>query len=74
MRKTSIKILQFPVRIYSYIISPWLPRSCRFYPSCSAYMIEALEKHGPLKGGWLGIKRVFRCHPYSKCPYDDPVP
>ena len=74
MKKLVVKALQIPIRLYQLMISPWLPRSCRFYQSCSAYTMEALEKHGPIKGLWLGIKRISKCHPYSKAPYDDPVP
>ena len=61
------------VRLYQYIISPYLPSSCRFTPTCSQYGIEALRKHGALKGGWLTIKRIGRCHPWSKGGHD-PVP
>lgn len=69
-----IKLLQAPVYAYRYLLSPLLPRSCRFHPTCSAYMLEALERHGALKGLWLGIKRIGKCHPYCKCDYHDPVP
>ncbi|MBN2732800.1 MAG: membrane protein insertion efficiency factor YidD [Balneolaceae bacterium] len=61
------------VRLYQYIISPYLPSSCRFHPTCSQYGIEALRKHGALKGGWLTIKRIGRCHPWSEGGHD-PVP
>lgn len=74
IRKALIKTLQAPIHVYRLVISPWLPRSCRFKPTCSRYTLEALEKHGPIKGVWLGIKRIAKCHPYSKTPYDDPVP
>lgn len=67
------KIFIFPVRLYQAIISPWLPNACRFHPTCSQYMIEAIQKHGVLKGGWLGIKRISRCHPWGKSG-NDPVP
>ncbi|MAE52106.1 MAG: membrane protein insertion efficiency factor YidD [Micavibrio sp.] len=69
-----IRILQAPVQVYRYVISPNIPKSCRFYPSCSAYMLEALEKHGPVKGLWLGLRRLSKCHPWCKCDYHDPVP
>ncbi len=62
-----------PVRLYQLIISPMLPPSCRFTPTCSQYAIEALEKHGVVKGGWLTLKRIARCHPWGGSGYD-PVP
>jgi len=61
------------IRIYQYLISPLLPSTCRFVPSCSVYGIEALKKHGAIKGGWLTIKRILSCHPFGKSGYD-PVP
>lgn len=61
------------IRFYQYAISPFLGRSCRFVPSCSEYTVEAVQKHGAIKGGWLGIKRVGRCHPWHPGGYD-PVP
>lgn len=61
------------LRIYRYAISPMLGRSCRFHPSCSAYAIEAVERHGAIRGGWLAFKRVGRCHPFHPGGYD-PVP
>lgn len=67
------KLLIIPIRGYQYLISPLLGSNCRFYPSCSHYMIEAIETHGILKGGYLGIRRILRCHPYSEGGMD-PVP
>lgn len=61
------------VRAYQVAISPLLPASCRYYPSCSAYAIEALERHGARKGGWLALRRLARCHPFRPGGYD-PVP
>ena len=61
------------IRIYKYVISPILGRRCRFFPSCSEYASEALEKHGALKGARLGLKRIFRCHPWNPGGFD-PVP
>jgi putative membrane protein insertion efficiency factor len=61
------------VKFYQAAISPWLGKSCRYQPTCSRYMIEAVEKWGPLKGFWLGIKRIGRCHPWGGDGYD-PVP
>lgn len=63
----------FPVKIYQRLISPHLGRVCRYTPTCSSYMIEAVETHGMFLGGWLGIKRIFRCHPWGGQGYD-PVP
>lgn len=61
------------VRFYQIAISPWLGRSCRYLPTCSAYTIEAIETHGAWRGTWLGIKRIGRCHPWGSNGYD-PVP
>lgn len=61
------------VRAYQLFISPFFPPSCRFHPTCSYYAIEALEKHGPLRGGWLAVRRVLRCHPWHPGGHD-PVP
>ncbi len=61
------------VKIYQGVISPYLPNSCRYTPTCSQYMIEALQKHGFIKGGWLGLKRFSRCHPWGGHG-TDPVP
>lgn len=68
-----IKVMQAPVHVYRKVISPLKPPACRFYPSCSAYTLEALEKHGPAKGSWLALKRVARCHPFHPGGFD-PVP
>ncbi len=61
------------VKGYKQFVSPLLPPSCRFYPTCSEYMISAIEKHGPLKGLFLGLKRLLRCNPFFRGGYD-PVP
>ena len=61
------------IKLYQRFFSPLLPPSCRFVPSCSRYAYEAIEKYGLLKGGWLGIKRISRCHPFNAGGYD-PVP
>lgn len=58
------------VRLYQKTVSPLLPQTCRFYPSCSAYSIEALREHGALRGIWMTLKRIFRCHPLSAGGYD----
>mgnify|MGYP000341550042 FL=1 len=62
------------IRFYQRQISPWFPRRCRFSPTCSQYALEAIEKYGALKGGWLALKRICRCHPFSKRGPYDPVP
>jgi putative membrane protein insertion efficiency factor len=61
------------IKVYQYFISPLLGPACRFEPSCSQYGIEALKKHGPLKGGYLTIKRISKCHPWGGHGHD-PVP
>ena len=61
------------VKLYRYVISPWLGGNCRFEPTCSSYAIEALETHGALRGGWMALRRVLRCHPWGGSGYD-PVP
>lgn len=62
-----------PVKFYQGAISPLFPPSCRYTPTCSQYAVEAIMKHGPLRGGWLAIKRICRCHPWGGSGYD-PVP
>ena len=63
----------FLVRGYQVALSPLLPAACRYFPTCSHYAIEALEKHGALRGGWLAVKRIARCHPFRPGGFD-PVP
>ena len=65
--------LVLAVRAYQKLVSPLLPPSCRFYPSCSAYAVTALERHGALRGGWLAARRLSRCHPFHPGGLD-PVP
>ena len=75
--KSITKIIAIPfiwiVRFYQAAISPYTPSSCRYTPTCSHYTVEALQKHGILKGGKLAIKRIFSCHPWGGSGYD-PVP
>ena len=61
------------IRVYQWTLSPMLGARCRFYPSCSCYAHQAIERHGALAGGWLAAKRLARCHPFSAGGYD-PVP
>ena len=66
-------LLIVPIRAYQWLIAPLLPRCCRFAPSCSHYAIEALERHGMLRGAWLALRRLTRCQPFCE-PGWDPVP
>ncbi len=66
-------VLIFLIKIYQLTFSRIMPSSCRFYPSCSQYGVEALRKHGVFKGTWLTVKRISRCHPFNPGGYD-PVP
>ena len=72
-----IKTITFPfivvIKIYQVLISPLFHSSCRYSPTCSHYTVEALKKHGLFKGGWLGIKRISKCHPWGGSGHD-PVP
>lgn len=61
------------IRFYRRAVSPWTPAACRFHPTCSAYALEAIERHGVWKGGGLGVRRLLRCHPWGGSGYD-PVP
>ena len=67
------QILILLVRGYQVVLSPLLPAACRYHPTCSYYAVEALEKHGALRGGWLAVKRIARCHPFRAGGFD-PVP
>lgn len=73
LRQLIIMLMVGTVRAYQYVISPLLGPRCRFWPSCSSYTIEAIQVHGPLKGGWMAIKRIVKCHPGNPGGMD-PVP
>lgn len=73
MKKILIAPFIFIVKVYQILISPLIPATCRFQPTCSHYTVEALQKHGLLRGGRLALKRIFSCHPWGKSGYD-PVP
>jgi len=62
-----------PLRAYQRLVSPLLPPTCRFHPTCSTYAIQAVERYGVLRGGWLALQRTSRCHPFNPGGYD-PVP
>lgn len=66
-------LLSLPIRAYRLVLSPWVGMHCRFQPTCSAYALEALERHGPFRGSWLTIRRLARCHPCGGSGFD-PVP
>lgn len=73
IRRVIVWLLCLPIRFYQLCISPLMPPSCRYTPTCSTYAIEALRKHGPVKGLWLALRRILRCHPWGGSGYD-PVP
>jgi len=73
MKKAIIFLALLPVRIYQYLISPWLGANCRFEPSCSHYAVEAIKVWGPWRGWLMAIKRISRCHPWGNFG-PDPVP
>ncbi len=62
------------IRGYQRFVSPLFPPCCRYTPTCSAYAVEAITRYGPWKGGWLALRRLLRCHPFSRHDYYDPVP
>ena len=69
MKKVALGLIRF----YKKFISPALPPSCRYYPTCSEYSYQAIDKYGVLRGGWMGFRRIMRCHPFTPGGYD-PVP
>jgi putative membrane protein insertion efficiency factor len=66
MKWIAVHLLKF----YKYVVSPMLPPACRFTPTCSEYTVEAIGRYGIIKGAWLGVKRLSRCHPFSDGGYD----
>ena len=68
------RVFSRPVHGYRLFVSPWLGGNCRFDPTCSTYALQALETHGALKGGWLALRRVSRCHPWGGSGVDDVPP
>jgi len=72
MRSLLVALLSLPIHAWR-LVSPHLPRLCRYHPTCSAYALEALQKHGPVGGSWLAAKRLLRCHPFHDGGVD-PVP
>jgi len=68
------KVFLVLIRFYQSAVSPYFPARCRFRPTCSAYAYEAVSKYGALKGGWLALRRILRCHPFYKGNFFDPVP
>jgi putative membrane protein insertion efficiency factor len=73
LQKVTTQALQLMITIYQWTISPYLGKNCRFEPTCSSYALVAIEQHGPIKGVWLTINRLRRCHPWHEGGYD-PVP
>lgn len=67
------RVLMALIRAYQYLLSPWWGTQCRFVPTCSHYALEAIERHGALRGGWFATRRVLRCHPWHRGGFD-PVP
>jgi len=65
------RLLSVSVKGYRLIFSPWLGQNCRYQPTCSAYALEALNKHGGIKGGWLSLRRIARCHPWGGSGIDN---
>ena len=70
---TVSRLLMWVIRAYQLVLSPWLGGACRFYPSCSCYAHKAIERHGAVRGAWLAVRRLLRCHPFHRGGYD-PVP
>ena len=67
MARSAVMLL---LRGYKRLVSPWLPPSCRYVPTCSVYAMEAVERHGAVRGSWMAVTRLLRCHPLAKGGYD----
>ena len=67
------RLMLLVIRAYRYLLSPWWGNQCRFEPSCSAYAMQAIEEHGALRGSWLALRRLTKCHPWHRGGFD-PVP
>ncbi|WP_102106868.1 membrane protein insertion efficiency factor YidD [Oceaniglobus roseus] len=65
------RVLSLPVLAYRAVLSPWVGHNCRYHPTCSAYALEALGKHGGLRGGWLALRRILRCNPWGGSGIDN---
>jgi putative membrane protein insertion efficiency factor len=65
LRRASAWLVLGPIWLYRHLVSPLMPRTCRYYPSCSVYAEQAIRTHGPIRGSWLAIKRLGRCHPWT---------
>ncbi len=68
------RVVALPVRGYRLVFSPWVGHSCRYQPTCSAYALEALEVHGGVRGSWLALRRILRCHPWGGSGIDNVPP
>jgi putative membrane protein insertion efficiency factor len=73
VNRVLVGVLIALIRVYQWTLSPWLGADCRFEPTCSTYAVLALERFGPIRGSWLAVRRLLRCHPWAASGYD-PVP
>jgi uncharacterized protein len=64
------RLMIFMIKVYKKIIAPFVPASCRYLPTCSEYAVQAIEKYGAARGGWMAVKRIGRCHPFAAGGYD----
>jgi len=65
------RVVALPVRAYRMVFSPWVGHNCRYHPTCSAYALKALERHGGIRGSWLALRRILRCHPWGGSGVDE---